>query len=173
MTDDRLVVGLVRGVHGLRGVIRVEILSDNPDRFAVGNVLHREGDVRALTISSAHRDGPGLLVKFREVPDRNAADQLRDTYLEAEPVGLPTDAYYWHDIVGCVVSTPDGEELGQVADVFRIGESEVYVVRGSRGEILVPAVSSVVIELIPAERRIVVDPVTLGLNEEPEEASDE
>ena len=53
MTDDRLVVGLVRGVHGLRGVVRVEILSDNPDRFAVGNVLHREGDVRALTISSS------------------------------------------------------------------------------------------------------------------------
>ena len=54
---DRLVVGLVRGVHGLRGAVRVEILSDNPDRFAVGNVLHREGDDRPLTILSAQRDG--------------------------------------------------------------------------------------------------------------------
>jgi 16S rRNA processing protein RimM len=173
MTDDRLVVGLVRGVHGLRGVVRVEILSDNPERFAVGAVLHREGDVRPLTIASAHRDGPGLLVKFREISDRNAADQLRDAYLEAEPVDLPAEAYYWHDIVGCVVSTADGDELGEVADVFRVGESEVYVVRGSRGEILVPAVSSVVIELAPAEKRIVVDPVTLGLGDEPDDEPDD
>src|SRR5437764_1474739 len=63
---DRLVVGLVRAVSGLRGAVRVEILSDNPDRFAVGSVLHREGDDAPLTILSAHRDGPGLLVRFRE-----------------------------------------------------------------------------------------------------------
>jgi 16S rRNA processing protein RimM len=174
MTDARLVVGLVRGVHGLRGMVRVEILSDNPERFAVGEVLHREGDDRPLTIASAHRDGPGLLVKFREISDRHAADQLRDAYLEAEPADLPAESYYWHDIVGCVVSTTDGDELGTVADVFRVGESEVYVVRGMRGEILVPAVSAVVIEFDPKEKRIVVDPVTLRLaGEADEEAAEE
>ena len=79
---DRLVVGLVRGVHGLNGAVRVEVLSDNPERFAAGNVLHREGDDRPLTILSAHRDGPGLLVRFREVRDRPTADTLRNAYLE-------------------------------------------------------------------------------------------
>ncbi len=59
--------------------------------------------------------------------------------------------------------TTTGEELGTVKDVFRVGESEVYEVRGERGEILVPAIGDVVKELNPAEKRIVVDADALGL----------
>ena len=151
---DRLVVGLVRGVHGLRGMVRVEILSDNEQRFDPGSVLFAEGSDDPLTVTTAHRDGPGLLVRFAEVRDRNAADRLRDRFLEAQIADeLPPDTFYWHDIVGCAVLTRSGENLGTVHDVFRVGESEVYVLRGPRGEILVPAVRSVVIELMPAERR--------------------
>jgi ribosomal 30S subunit maturation factor RimM len=62
-----------------------------------------------------------------------------------------------------VVTTADGEALGSVTDVFRVGEAEVYEVRGPRGEILVPAIASVVKELRPAEKRIVVDADALGL----------
>ncbi len=162
-------VGLVRGVHGLRGMVRVEILTDNEDRFAVGSVLYPEGDDRGLTIASAQHDGPGLLVKFNEVRDRNAADGLRQLYLEAE-IGdeLPADTFYWHEIVGSRVVSTEGADLGTVADIFRVGESEVYVVRGSRGEILVPAVQAVVHELVPTEKRIVVDASALGLNAEDE-----
>lgn len=165
---DRLVVGLVRGVHGLKGAVRVEVLSDNPDRFSAGTVLHRESDDRPLTILSAHRDGPGLLVRFREITTREAADTLRSVYLEADPADLPQDAYYWHDIEGCAVVTSDGEELGKVAEIFRVGESEVYVVRGDRGETLVPAVSDVVTSIDIAAKRIAVDRVALGLDDKGE-----
>ena len=102
-------VALVRGVHGLRGAIRAEVLSDHPeDRFVPGSVLYREGDERPLTIASAEgiEDGPGWRIRFREVATRDAADTLRGVYLEA--VVRPDDdlargTYYWH------VTTPDGE----------------------------------------------------------------
>ena len=159
-----MVVGLVRGIQGLRGAVRVEVLTDNPNRFDVGNIVFREGSTSPLTITSSHRDGPGLLVRFAEVRDRQAADALRDAYLEAAAdAPLDDQAYYWHDIIGCSVSTTTGIELGQVTDVFRVGESEVYVVRGPRGETLVPAVASIVKELVPAEKRMVIDPDALGL----------
>lgn len=170
MADDRLVVGLVRGVHGLRGAVRVEVLTDNPDRFDVGRAVHPEGDDRPLTIVSAQRDGPGLLVRFAEIADRNAADGLRDVYLESAADELPPDTFYWHEITGCSVISQTGEDLGTVRDVFRVGESEVYVVHGPRGELLVPSVQSVVRELKPAERRIVVDAEALGLTGEDDEA---
>jgi 16S rRNA processing protein RimM len=172
--EARLVVGLIRGIHGLRGAVRVEILTDNAARFDVGRTLYREGSAAPLTVTSSHRDGPGLLVRFAEITDRQAADRLRDAYLEAaadEPLG--DSAYYWHEIVGCLVRTTAGEELGLVEDVFRVGEGEVYVVRGKRGEILVPATSSVVKELAPAEKRMVVDASALGLDESGEEPADE
>ncbi len=161
-------VGLVRGIHGLRGLVRVEVLSDEPGRFDEGSVLHPEGSDRALTVASVRRDGPGLLVGFAEVADRDAAEELRDRYLEADAAGwppLPPGSFYWHELIGCPVTTTDGEELGQVEDVFRVGESEVYVVRGEQGEVLVPAVGDVVRELAPRERRIVVDRRALALDE--------
>ena len=78
--SERLVVALVRGVHGLRGAVRVEVLTDHPEtRFAKGRVLHREGDDRPLTIASAEAvaDGPGWRVRFDEVTTRETADTLR------------------------------------------------------------------------------------------------
>jgi 16S rRNA processing protein RimM len=160
---ERLVVGLVRGVHGLRGMLRVEVLTDNMARFDVGSVLFREDSDTPLTIVSAHRDGPGLLVRFAEINDRPTADRLREAYLVADPEPLAPESYYWHDIVGSLVLADTGEELGTVADIFRVGEGEVYVVRGPRGEILVPAVAAVVKELAPVDKRMVVDAEALGL----------
>lgn len=167
--EGRLVVGLIRGVHGLRGHVRVEVLTDDPARFDPGSVLYPEGTNRSLTVADVRGDRPpGLLIAFEEVRDRNAADELRDVYLEAPaPAEPPAEAtYYWHEIVGSRVVTRGGEELGTVDDVFRVGEAEVYVVRGDgRPEVLVPAVASIVVELAPREGRIVVDEDALGLGE--------
>jgi 16S rRNA processing protein RimM len=167
--DERVTVGLVRGLHGLGGAVRVEVLSDDPDRFAVGSALFVEGEQRPLTISWTGPAKPGLLVSFAEVTTRESAERLRDRYLEAVPgAPLPAGSYYWHEVAGLVVTTTEGEPLGNVADVFRAGAGEVYVVRGGdRGEVLVPAVRGVVVELDPPAGRLVVDAVALDLPDKP------
>lgn len=164
---ERITVGLVRGLHGLHGAVRIEILSDDPDRFSVGSVVYVDGHKRPLTIAWVQPSKPGILVRFEELPTRESVEPLRDRYLEAIPEGpLPEGTWYWHQIEGLEVTTTDGELLGTVAGVFRAGEGEVYVVRGGpRGEILVPAVRFVVRELEPDRGRLVVDPVALGLTE--------
>jgi 16S rRNA processing protein RimM len=163
--QERVAVGFVHGLHGLRGAVRVEVLSDEPERFAVGSVLFPEGHERPLTIAWIGSAKPGLLVRFEELPEREAAEHLRGRYLEINaPRALPEGTYYWHQIDGLEVTTTGGEALGSVADVFRAGEAEVYVVRGGAlGEILIPAVSTVVVELDPQAGRLVVDAVALSL----------
>lgn len=164
---SRLVVGLVRGIQGLRGTVRLETLSDDPARFEPGSVLFPEGSDERLTIIEAHADGPGVLVRFQERPDRISVEDLRDRYLEAvapaEP--LPEGTFYWHQLTGLRVIDLQGGELGQVVDVFRAGGGEVLVVDGPRGELMIPAVSAVVHELAPVEGRVVVDAEALGLDE--------
>jgi len=163
--EERLVIGRVRGVHGLGGVVRVEALTDEAGRFSVESVFHREGDDGPLTIAWAQPDGPGYLVRFREVVDRAGADALRDAYLEAGAArNLEPGEYYWHEVVGVPARTSSGEELGAVDDVFRAGEAEVYVVRGGpRGEVLVPAVRGIVLDLDPRGAGLVVDAEALDL----------
>ncbi|HET7496349.1 MAG TPA: ribosome maturation factor RimM [Candidatus Limnocylindrales bacterium] len=167
---QRLVVALVRGVHGLRGAVRIEILTDRPDdRFRAGTVLYREGSDDALTIASAEpvADGPGWRVRFREVTTRDAADSLRGAYLETvvHPVGeLARGEVYWHEVVGVTVKGLDGSELGTVSDVYRVAENEVYIVTGGPfGTFDLPAVRAFIRIFAPRRGEIVIDPDALDL----------
>jgi len=164
------VVALVRGVHGLRGAIRVEVLTDDPEkRFAAGSVLHREGTEDPLTVVTAEpvADGPGWRVRFREIPDRNTADALRNAYLEAivDPTReLGRGEYYWHEVVGSAVRGVDGAELGTVRDVYRVAETEVFEVAGGPfGPFDLPAVRDFIRVFAPRRGEIVVDAEALDL----------
>ena len=165
-------VALVRGVHGLRGALRVEVLTDRPDeRFRPGAVLYREGRKELLTIVAAEAipDGPGWRIRFAEVPDRTAADTLRGAYLEADAgaaAGLPRGSYFWHEVIGATVRDLHDHALGVVEDVYRAGEAEVFVVRGGpRGEFDLPAVRAFIRIFAPKRGEIVVDADALGLDE--------
>lgn len=163
-------VALVRGVHGLHGALRVEVLTDRPEeRFARGAVLYREGSQAPLTIAAADAipDGPGWRLRFEEVPDRTAADALRGAYLEAvtDPVdALPRGSYYWHQVVGATVKDLQDRDLGVVHDVYRVGGAEVFVVRGEPyGEFDLPVVGAFIRVFAPARGEIVIDPDALAL----------
>lgn len=169
--ESRLVVGLVRGCHGLRGTLRVEPLTDRVERrFAPGAWLYVEGTDRRLTVAAAGTAEVGWRLRFEEVPDRTAAEQLVGAYLEAE-VGpedrLGQGEYYWHEVVGTAVTDLDGAPLGNVADVYRTGGAEVLLVRGPRGELDVPLVRPIVRVFAPDRGEIVVDGEALGLRGEP------
>lgn len=174
MALTRLVVAQVRGLHGLSGAVRVEVLTDRPEqRYAVGQVLHVEGDARPLTIAAAQavEDGPGWRLQFREVPDRSTADRLRDAYLEVvvdRDGDLESGAAYWHEVIGSTVRDSAGAELGRVADVYRAGETEVYVVRGGPpGEFDLPAIRDVITTFAPERGELVVDEAVLDLGGAP------
>ncbi len=148
----------------------MEVLTDRPEaRFAIGNVLHLEGRPEPLTLVAAQavEDGPGWRLRFAEVSDRAAAERLRDGYLEIEvdrAADLAAGAAYWHDVIGSTVKDSTGSVLGRVADVYRAGENEVYVVRGGPlGEFDVPAIRDVITTFAPERGELVVDEAVLDL----------
>ena len=169
--SERLVVALVRGVHGLRGAVRIEILTDRPDaRFVPGAVLHLEGSDEPLTIASAEAvaDGPGWRVRFAEITGRDAADTLRGAYLETvtrPDADLARGEFYWHEVVGVTVSGVDGTVLGTVQDIYRVAENEVFVVGGGAyGTFDVPGVRAFIRIFAPRRGEIVVDAEALDLH---------
>jgi 16S rRNA processing protein RimM len=174
---ERLVVGQVRGFHGLRGTLRVESLTDRPDeRFAIGQVLFREGSDSPLTVKEADTDAVGWRVRFAEVPDRTAAESLRDVYLEAVVAPgqeLARGEFYWHQVVGSSVTDVDGTALGDVVDIYRAGGADVAVVHGPAGELDIPLVRTIVRIFAPARGEIVVDGDALGLRGDADESETE
>ena len=168
---ERIVVALVRGVHGLHGAVRLEVLTDHPERrFVPGAVLHREGIQAPLTIAAAEavQDGPGWRVRFAEIGSREAADTIRGAYLETElrpDAELGRGEVYWHEVIGTAVRGVDGTELGVVQDIYRVAENEVYVVGGGTyGTFDVPAVRAFIRIFAPRRGEIVVDAAALDLH---------
>ena len=174
MSPERLAVGLVRGLRGLRGQVRVEVLTDRPDdRFVSGAVLYPEGGGRGLTITEASPvgGGPGWWLQFAEVRDRETAEALRDVYLEIDTPDEPREPgrWLWHELEGLAVRSATGEELGRITELYRAGGAEVFVVRGPRGELDVPGVHGIVLDLAPERGEMIVDLEALDLDARPVE----
>lgn len=165
-------VGLVRGLHGVHGRVRVEVLTDSPERrFAIGAVVHPEGSSDGLTVVEGRPvpDGPGWWLRFAERPSRELVEPLRDVYLEADvPLGeAEPGRWHFHELEGLSVRSGDGRELGRVREIYRAGAAEVFVVRGPEGELDIPAVSAVVVEIAPERGEIVVDTDALDVEARP------
>jgi len=96
------------------------------------------------------------VLQLQGVDDRAAAEGLAGRYLEAPPLPLPPGTYYWHQLVGLAVADEAGAALGEVVEVFRAGENEVYRIEGPSGELLVPALRDVVLSIDVDKRRMIV-----------------
>ena len=170
----RVVVGRIGRPHGIRGEVTVETRTDEPDeRFAPGAVLEVDGPVGSLVVERAHWHSGRLLVWFRGVEDRNAAEALRGLLLHVERAEdeMPDDPdeYYDSTLTGCRVELLDGSPVGEVVEVLHLPSQDLLVVRTpDEREVLVPFVGSMVPTVDIAARLIVIDP-PVGLLE-PDEA---
>jgi len=159
-----LVVGRVLRPHGVHGELRVEIITGFPERLAQHDyffLAHPDSpeDVRRYPAEEMRQHKETLLLKLAGCDDRNEAELLRDMLVQIpveEAVPLENGEYYDFQIVGVKVETDNGEWLGQVTEVLETGANDVYLVRGPRGEVLLPAITDVVRELDMEARRMVV-----------------
>lgn len=157
--DGFLAIGLIVGVHGLRGESKVELHTDFPERFEAGNTLYLSDALKEISIKSARPHKGHMLIHFDGVKDRNQAEALRQSWLfvrEDDAKPLEDDTYWVHDLIGMTVievqaNPQDTEqtELGTIADVLETGANDVYVIKpfGSinRGrDLLLPAIADVV-----------------------------
>ena len=135
--------------------------SDVPGRFRVGAVLACDG-LGPLTIRSIRGTASAPIVGFAGYASRPDAEPLRGRFLRVsveEARRATTGSYLWADLVGLRAETPAGASIGIVRDILRAGETDVLVVGRERGgELLVPAIASVVREVDVAGGRVVVAP---------------
>jgi len=149
-------VARVIGAKGLHGALRIESLTDRPERLATGASIWIEDELEPRRIAAIGWGGRVPVLQLEGVDDRAAAERLAGRYLEAPAAPLPAGTYYWHQLIGLAVADDAGIELGSVVEVFRAGENEVYRIEGPSGEVLVPALREVVRSIDLAAGRMIV-----------------
>jgi len=160
-------IAKIVGAHGLHGTCKVycygecgDILSNGRDIF----VKTADGVLLSYEIDWAKPHARTVLLALKGITDRSHTDKLIgcDIMIDRSNLPeLPADTYYWHDLIGLSVFTIEGRFLGRLAAVMPTGSNDVYVVRrqadSEKGEILIPALGSVVVEVNLAENRMRVD----------------
>lgn len=150
-------IGRVLKPWGVKGEVKVEILTDFGERFSSLREVYL--DESFVTVESSRLYKGKALLKFPGCDDRESAKELCGRYVQIpieEAMPLGEDEYYVYQIVGLKVVTTEGESLGEIKEVLFTGSNEVYVVQGEGREVLIPAIADVVKEVDLEGGRLVV-----------------
>ncbi|HVH31686.1 MAG TPA: ribosome maturation factor RimM [bacterium] len=159
-----VIIGRVTRPHGIRGAVHVVPDTDFPERLTslTEAVLLKEGQPTPVRVQSVRPHRRGLVVTLAGIESVDAAGRWRGAALavpRAQAAPLPQGRHYVFEVLGLRVQTEAGEELGIVAQILRTGGNDVYVVRGTSRDYLIPAISSVVVAIEPAAGRMIIRPL--------------
>ncbi|MFH8250103.1 ribosome maturation factor RimM [Microbacterium sp. B2969] len=175
----QLRVGRLVKAHGLKGALKLELYTDDPDgRFVPGATFTLQVPEsspwhgKPLTVREFKWMNSHPVAFFEGVDDRNAAEELVRAILwidqDAQAAPAEDDAWYDHQLVGLDV-VRDDVVVGRVVRVDHFPAQDLLIVRaaeaGDEREILVPFVKAIVPEVDIAAGRVVVTPPA-GLFEE-------
>lgn len=155
----RVLLGRIVGVLGVQGWVKLESWTD-PREGIFGYrpwILVREGVEREVVALDGRPQGKGIVARLPGVEDRDQALQLVGSEIFVPRSALPPpapDEFYWADLEGLDVVTPDGVALGRVSHLFETGANDVMVVRGTR-EHLVPFLRPDVVRSIDFDAGVV------------------
>ena len=159
--EGHIAVGYILGAHGLEGELKVDSLSDNPERFRTGAVL-RAGD-RSITIRSLRAHRGALLVRIDGIdhpgPGRSVTRPATgDTGVRTRAARRRTSTIVSSSSAS-KYATPEGTALGTLQEVLETGANDVYIVRDDESELLVPAIEAVVKQVSIADKTMVIEPL--------------
>jgi 16S rRNA processing protein RimM len=157
--DRFIAVGRITRAHGIHGEVAVLPLSQVESRFEPESRLFVEDADRWLTVRSSRPHRQRLLVRFLEIEDRTSAEELGGRYLVVPASAVPAapEGEFWpHELVGCEMVTDDGRSLGRVREIIHTPANDVWMAGGPDGEVLVPALKDLVLEVDVPGRLVVV-----------------
>ncbi|MEM8794202.1 MAG: ribosome maturation factor RimM [Pseudomonadota bacterium] len=176
MSGDRLIcLGQIGAAHGVKGHVRVKPFTETPEGLADYGPLRNESGEAGLKVSTLRVIKGGMLViKFKGVNDRDAAEALNGTKLFVERARLPglddEDDYYVEDLLGLEAVDLSGTPLGTVRAVHDFGAGDILDIKPEFGPSLLVPFTKKAVPIVDFDgHRLEVDRVEAGLFGETED----
>ena len=158
-----MLIGKIVGVHGTKGTNKIRSYAESLSVFAPGRAIFVRtvgGRETSFEIDWVKPHTRTPLLSFKGVTEHSQAQALIGAELfipKAELPELDEGAYYWVDLIGIAVFTKENEYLGRIESIIETGSNDVYVVKGDKTEVLIPALESVVKNIDLENKRMLVD----------------
>ena len=124
--EKELFAAEIVNTHGVRGEVKAIYHTDSPEFFDdIKNIrLEPSGVSYKLTATRPHKGS--VLLKLSGIDTIEDAEKI---YVQRKEAKLPEGKFYIVDIIGLKVFSENGEEIGEVTDVFRTGSNDVFEVK--------------------------------------------
>lgn len=134
MSDKPVTLAAITGAHGVTGDVRLKLFGEGVAALK----RYRAFCDSKLTVVNLRDDGKGgAIVRFAEITDRTAAEQLRGTALTVPRSTLPPlgeGEYYHADLLGLPAVSTTGEALGECIAIDNFGAGDVLEIRKPDGK---------------------------------------
>lgn len=174
MQEDKVCLGAIVGVHGIRGEVKVKSFSDDERNLARYGTLSNERGDKTFDIKIVGHSKELLRVKIKGVDDRNTAETLVGNGLYVARSLLPElaeEEYYHTDLIGLEAKRKDGEVIGCVNAVYNFGAGDLIEIKMSEdGRLeMLPFTEAFVPEVNIKGRFIIVEMMQYAEDDEDEE----
>jgi 16S rRNA processing protein RimM len=146
-------LGRVVKTHGLKGEVSVIPAADLPFVLPVGLdvwFVPPPSGVRNGQVEDVRRGPKGPLVKVSGIDDITMAQRTVGSQLMARASDLPAgwdDPIEEDDPIGIRVTDVVRGDLGEIVELIVTGANDVWVLEGPLGEVLLPVIEQVVLEV--------------------------
>jgi 16S rRNA processing protein RimM len=179
----QLRVGRLTKAHGLKGALKLELYTDDPEhRFVPGAQFSLQVPTgskwhgKSIELAELRWYNSQPVGFFTGVNDRSEAETLVKAILwvDQDSTELPQedDAWYDHQLVGLKV-VRDGANVGTIARVDHLPAHDLLAVKTDAGEVLVPFVKAIVPTVDVAAGIVTVTPPAGLFEELPDDESDD
>jgi 16S rRNA processing protein RimM len=170
---EYLIIGQIVGPFGVRGEVKLDIMSDHPERYPqlkrvfLGSEPDGAKGRREVAVlrGRLHTVKQQALLKLEGINTPEEAEKLRGQLVQvpiAEAWPLEEGAYYEYQIIGLPVRTTAGRDLGIVRSILYLGSNDVYTVKAAdpaAREYLIPAIKDVIKEINIEAGYILIEPI--------------
>ena len=159
---DRLKVGVVTSVHGIKGEVKVFPTTDDSRRFKKLKQVYLDTgkELLSLEIEGVKFFKQMVILKFKgyENPDDVIKFRQKELWIDRkDAVRLSKDEYFIADLIDMEVCDEEGKLIGTLKDVISTGANDVYAVETPEGrEVLFPAIRQCVLDVDTEARKMTV-----------------
>lgn len=130
-------VGKISGVFGVKGWVKVFSYTDPRENILSYSpwILKKGDDIRTFKIVDGKLQGKTIVAQLEGVTDRDQAAGLTGFEVFISQTQLPKAAegeFYWSELIGMMVETVQGIQLGMVDGLLETGANDVLIVKGDR-----------------------------------------
>ena len=119
--------------HGIKGEVKIKIITDDLNRFNKGNILYVGDEKEVITINSFRMFKGMGLITINNITNINDVLKyiVKSIYVDTDM--YDDDSIYYDDLIGCNVFDK-GKLIGICEDVMEVPQGEILVIKLENGK---------------------------------------